>query len=312
MESLKKLYVKSTNFIACAFMAPKDFNDVLVIRLDELGDFVLWLDSAKEYRKIFPNKKITLLVNEKWAVLARTICYWDEVIGINTLRFRFDPLYRIKWLRYIRNMNFETTVSPRYFIQGLLEPAIIRVCGSENRIVYGGYFPLDVPTTIRVKQRYGTIHELTRNADFIRALGVKDFKENVPKINLGSNKNFQYYVMCPYSYRADKNWPESNFLWIRSRIMMPCFYIRKKMHLLEFINVIAGAKFVIGNDSGPIHLAAALGVPSVCVGIGKHGAMFHPYPEELSGVIPCGIFKNVKSITIAEVWKKIGEINVRR
>ena len=56
-------------------------NAVLIIRLDSIGDFILWLDSAKEFRRIYLDKKIVLCANASWASLAERLTYWDEVIS---------------------------------------------------------------------------------------------------------------------------------------------------------------------------------------------------------------------------------------
>ena len=45
---------------------------LLLIRQDAIGDFILWLDTAKEYRKYFSpeNYKIVLIGNALWCDLA--------------------------------------------------------------------------------------------------------------------------------------------------------------------------------------------------------------------------------------------------
>jgi hypothetical protein len=48
------------------------------------------------------------------------------------------------------------------------------------------------------------------------------------------------------------------------------------------LDLIAGAQLIISNDSGNIHLAAALRVPSVCIVGGGHSARFMPYVVENS------------------------------
>ncbi|MBT4662351.1 MAG: lipopolysaccharide heptosyltransferase family protein, partial [Candidatus Marinimicrobia bacterium] len=41
---------------------------VLLIRQDAIGDFVMWLDTAKEYRELYPseNNRIVLVGNAVW------------------------------------------------------------------------------------------------------------------------------------------------------------------------------------------------------------------------------------------------------
>jgi ADP-heptose:LPS heptosyltransferase len=71
---------------------------VLLIRLDLIGDFVLWLRFGQAYRQLYPNKKITLFVNSACAELASTLPHWDKVIGVNVQRLRKDMGYRLRTL----------------------------------------------------------------------------------------------------------------------------------------------------------------------------------------------------------------------
>ena len=62
---------------------------VLLIRQDAIGDFVIWLDTAKEYRKLYPpgKYKIVLVGNDSWYSLAKTLPYWYEVLPVNIKQF---------------------------------------------------------------------------------------------------------------------------------------------------------------------------------------------------------------------------------
>ena len=44
---------------------------ILIIRQDAIGDFVMWLDTAKEYRKLYPPEKyeLVLIGNALWLSL---------------------------------------------------------------------------------------------------------------------------------------------------------------------------------------------------------------------------------------------------
>jgi ADP-heptose:LPS heptosyltransferase len=76
---------------------------VLLIRQDAIGDFILWLDTAKEYRKYFPpeNYKIVLIGNALWCDLAKELPFWDEVLPINIKAFKTLSRYRWNILRKV-------------------------------------------------------------------------------------------------------------------------------------------------------------------------------------------------------------------
>ena len=63
---------------------------VLLIRQDAIGDFVMWLDTAKEYRQLYPpdKYKIILVGNKIWCGLAKGLPYWEEVIEVDVKQFK--------------------------------------------------------------------------------------------------------------------------------------------------------------------------------------------------------------------------------
>lgn len=46
---------------------------------------------------------------------------------------------------------------------------------------------------------------------------------------------------------------------------VPVLNLAGKTSLVELVEVIRGAKMLVGNDSSAIHIAAATGTPSVCI-----------------------------------------------
>lgn len=328
MRKIKQLYVSITNCIA-SFQAAHDFDDVLILRLDQLGDFILWLDSAKEYRKLYHGKRLTLLVNANWYNFAKSLPYWDKVVPLDTVKFRINPIYRLKFLFWLRRQGFDIVICPRHSVKLTLEPPIVAVSGATQKIVCEGSFPIE-------KQNYFTrsipmrpdVHELSRNADFLRGLGRHNFKSTVPEIPIPQipranlTKNI---VICPKSFRKRKEWDLDKFIKIMHNLhgyqVLVCndrkiknlpahvHDLTGKTNLIQFINIINNATLVIANDSAPIHIAAALNVPSVCIGV-EAPKRFFPYSIEKPRegmILPVVIGNNVKDIIVAEVWDVVKE-----
>lgn len=112
-------------------------NAALVIRLDAIGDFVIWLQSGAaditiELRRTHPH--VILLANAAWAPLAEELSVWDEVIAIDSARFVRSLRYRIRTLAMIRQLGFSTAVQPRAARLFLLEDALVRACGASVRV----------------------------------------------------------------------------------------------------------------------------------------------------------------------------------
>jgi ADP-heptose:LPS heptosyltransferase len=55
--------------------------------------------------------------------------------------------------------------------------------------------------------------------------------------------------------------------------------LRCKTSLLELVDLLRQASLVVGNDTGPVHLAIGLGIPTVCVLGGGHFGRFMPYGD---------------------------------
>jgi ADP-heptose:LPS heptosyltransferase len=55
--------------------------------------------------------------------------------------------------------------------------------------------------------------------------------------------------------------------------------LRGKTSLPELVDLLRQASLVVGNDTGPMHLAIGLGIPTVCVLGGGHFGRFMPYGE---------------------------------
>jgi len=327
-RELKQLYVSFTNWLM-NFVPPDDFDDVLIIRLDQLGDFVIWLDSAKEYRKLYHEKRLNLLVNANWYDFAKSLPYWDDVIPLDTMKFRLNIFYRLKMMSYIRRKGFDIAISPRHSVKFTLEPPIIATCGAMQKIVCEGSFPIE-------NNKYFTrsipmrpdVHELIRNADFLRGLGRQDFKCTTPKLNWAVNPDVHKYILiCPTSFRKRKEWPKNNFeelvKIIKSRnnnvyicgdkkiefsSVWPTSNFTGKTPLNVFIDMIANSYLVIANDSAPIHLAAALDVPSICI-LGCEFGRFFPYEIEKPRegmVLPKLVYRpNISDISVKDVWEVV-------
>src|SRR6476659_1682428 len=78
---------------------------VLLVRLDLIGDFILWQRTAANFRALYPGRPIVLAANALWAPLASQLPYWDRVIPIDVPRLDLDRSYRIKTFLSIRHEN---------------------------------------------------------------------------------------------------------------------------------------------------------------------------------------------------------------
>ena len=86
---------------------------ILLIRPDHIGDFVLWLDQAKEYRKGFPEHKIVLLCSPGAAEIAKCTPYFDEILLIIEGRTS-DKKYMYGLLQQVNRYYYDKVIYPSY------------------------------------------------------------------------------------------------------------------------------------------------------------------------------------------------------
>jgi ADP-heptose:LPS heptosyltransferase len=198
---------------------------MLLVRLDLIGDFILWLDSAQRYRKIYPNHKIVLAVNRACLELAQTLPYWDDVIAIEISKLRDDHLYRLRTLHDLRRRNFAIALQPT-FSRELIGDLAIRATNAKQRIGYFGdqnniSYEVKAITdkwyTTLIEQDTSCVMELNKNAHFVRQLGDDDFLSNIPAIpSLQTLRGHlalkqPYIVIAPGASWQPKMWPAANF-----------------------------------------------------------------------------------------------------
>lgn len=138
---------------------------------------------------------------------------------------------------------------------------------------------------------------LRLNSEFLHALGHNGFAPRAPKLNLDRKADVvaaspPYYVLCPGGTEPLKRWPPGRFAALAEGIFAAtgmrgtiCGSIAEKqlaiaicrlaeaplsdltgaLSLEEFGQFAAGASLVISNDSGPLHVAAASGAPTLCI-----------------------------------------------
>ncbi len=210
-------------------------NKILLIRLDAIGDFFLWLDQAKEYRKIYPDKKICLVANQVWSELAAHLPYWDEVISVDIKKYTRNPVYRIKKNNELSRVRFDKVINPTYSRSFLLSDSIVRMSKAEEKVGFDGNLSNIRAWQKKISDRWYTKlvpsspdekMELVRNAEFLRGLGHSGFKANVPawpfSTELPDKIKEQlpnsYYIVFPGAGAKFRQWPLDNFIQLAQHI----------------------------------------------------------------------------------------------
>ncbi|MBI4680917.1 MAG: glycosyltransferase family 9 protein [Nitrospirae bacterium] len=156
---------------------------------------------------------------------------------------------------------------------------------------------MSVNGSLHAVDRYLEIAKAIRQGSGVRGQGSdkaefplnvdKTATENIKKL-LGGLKEKKYVVIIPSARWETKRWSPENFGTLISKLSVPCIVTGSradeqivkevmrfsngkgtnfcgKTDLKELTALIAGAKAVVSNDSGPMHIAAALGAPVIAL-----------------------------------------------
>jgi ADP-heptose:LPS heptosyltransferase len=199
---------------------------VALIRLDAIGDFILWIDTAKEYREFYKSDNITLIANEEWVELALQLPYWDKIIPVSTSRLSESATYRWTTLRKIRRSGFAVAIQPTFSRVLSLGDSLIRASNAPQRIgSEGDLSNMTIQERSRANCWYTSLapaskkplHELHRNAEFINFVTRKHHTVKIPSLpesmenRVVNNLDIDYFVVAPGSSWNGKRWDPRNY-----------------------------------------------------------------------------------------------------
>ncbi len=199
---------------------------IAVIKIDAIGDFLIWLDSASQYKLIYPKQQITLVCNTACAEIAGSTGFFDEIIPIQSRRFESDNRYKREIWDSFRDKNFHTLLQTAYsrtIDMDLLAMNIpakekIAFAADESRVNLSRYMAfknirrkLDMVYDRLIPSGGENLMELERNAVFIRGLG-RDFQAGYPslprmQVRRGVIPPKPYVVIFPGASSGKKMWP---------------------------------------------------------------------------------------------------------
>jgi lipopolysaccharide heptosyltransferase I len=282
--------------------------DVLFIKTSSLGDVIHHMPAVVDARKARPETAFAWLVEEAFAPLVRLHPAVGHVIPVAWRRWR-KSLYAPSTmseiaasLRAIRDLQFDDIVDT----QGLLRSALIARAARGRR---HGYDSSSIREPLAsafydVRYRVGRdLHAVERNRA-LTALALGYSPQGAPNFGLDrarfSRTGSHYGLLLHATARAEKLWPEEHWITLAKKLnrntelrlpwgtdmerarskriaaAVPGARAEERKPLDQVAALIAGAQFVVGVDTGLLHLAAALGVPLVAIFTGSQPGLTGP------------------------------------
>ncbi|MGH9558510.1 MAG: glycosyltransferase family 9 protein [Bryobacteraceae bacterium] len=255
-----------------------DGSRILVVRLGAMGDVIHALPAVASLKHNFPQSRLCWAIRPRWIPLIEGNPSVDEIIPID----RTVEGMGMAWMR-LRAQPFDLAVD----LQGLVQSALVARISRAGKIVgfhrsqawercAALFYSQGVKTT--------SPHIVDRNLELAQAAGasklIREFPlpEGSPEGALPEGK---FVLASPLAGWGSKQWPLEMYQALIDRLDVPLVLngppesaaalarVRGAHVLLSgiagLIHATRRAYAVIGVDSGPMHLAAALSKPGVAI-----------------------------------------------
>jgi ADP-heptose:LPS heptosyltransferase len=319
-----------SSFILNLFSFKKEVKNILVIKLDEIGDMAYAMHVFKHLKTQFPEAKITLLCKNFVRPLIANNPYINSIIQELPKATKFDTIVELRG-------NWQTLkYALKQFPVQRFDRGTIRIKNKINgKQKHETITNFEIIAPILTKGTLLEMPQLYPDSDEIEHVGA--FIE--------SNKLKRFVVLHCGARRVLRQWPVQNFALLvkvlfekyqlqivfagtqedESTIQqinqlsnIESFQCTRNFNLMHFACLVQKSALFIGNESGPLHLAAIMKTP--LIGIYGPGVKDIFYPiGETSEVVhhvlecnPCDQITCVRPqnpcinlVTLAEVEQKI-------
>jgi heptosyltransferase-1 len=283
--------------------------DILFVKTSSLGDVIHHMPAMMEARVHRPGHRFSWVVEEAFAPLVRLHPAADDVIPVSARRWSrrwFEPSTwseMAAFRRGLRGRRFDVVIDT----QGLVKSALMARCA---RGVRHGYDAASIkePWASRLyDERHPVsrdLHAIERNRALTGAAlgyrpdGPPDY--GLDRTRLAAPGGAPYAVLLHATAQMQKEWPEDRWRALAADlarnidVVLPWgsdaervraeriasslarVSVADRQPLDAVARLIAGAAFVVGVDTGLLHLAAALQVPLVGVFCGSDPRLTAP------------------------------------
>lgn len=335
------------------------FKRILIVEVNWLGDVLFSTAAIKAIKDKYPKSFLACMVVKRCSQILEDNPSVDEVILFDEKSSHKSLVSKVKFIVSLRKENFDTVF---LFHRSFTRAIICYLAGIKRRVGYyrekTGFLLTDKVETpdnslhraeffINLISKTGIETKDKRYEFFINPKAVDKVVDLLAKAGITREDN--YIAINPGGNWDPKRWPAEYYAQLADRISQEIgvkivvLGAKKDIGLAQRINskmrneaiILAGetnlkelgallkmAKVVVSADSGPMHLAAALGVPVVAIfgpTTPRITGPFNPQAEhiilqkDVGCPVPCYEVscvdnKCMKAITVDEVFKAVKKI----
>ena len=324
---------------------------ILLMRLSSLGDIVLTTPAIRAVRAHFADAYIAMLVGKQAAEVLQENPHLDEIIPFDRLAKHKDTAEMLRIIRILRERKFTLAIDLQrkfrtellMYLSGAAERVgkgalcSVRVPEHGNKHATAHYFDLLHAVGISaVDQRLELFLAESERTDASQRLAAASVTETGLKVGLFPGAGWKLREWMPDRFAAigDRlvrhfnaevlifgGQKEADLVHTVANLMeVPAVPFAGNLQVRELAACLEKCDLFLTNDTGPMHIAAAVGTPTVSLfGPGNH-IRFQPLGgshQTLRHDVPCSPCKQftdtckdnicMKKITIDEVWQAISD-----
>ena len=324
---------------------------ILLIRLSSLGDIVLTTPVIRAVRSQFPDAHIAMLVGKQSAEVLRENPHLDEIITFDRFAKDKDTGEMLRAARVLRDRKFTLAIDLQrkfrtevlMYFSGAAERVgkgrlcTVRVSEQGNKHATAHYFDLlhavEIPA---VDQKLELFLAASERADATQRFDIAGVTPTGLKVGFFPGAGWKLREWMPERFAAigDRlvqhfnaevlifgGQKESELVHTVANLMdARAVPFAGNLQIRELAACIEKCDLFLTNDTGPMHIAAAVGTPTVSLfGPGNH-VRFQPLGalhQTIRHDVPCSPCKQftdkckdnicMKKITVDEVWQSISD-----
>jgi heptosyltransferase-2 len=292
--SVDQVYDKATQILDDGLR--KEGLKFLIMRLDRVGDLVLSLPAIDALRQQYPDSKITVMTRPYTQDLLKGHPWIDDVWAYDYKKggAHTFPLGYARLIREIRSRKYDAAFIMHPGIRSHLIPYL---AGITYRIGYKNSSSLFLTHAIEDKRHLGLEHESEYAMHLVEAFGVPrpiipSKRLLFPRNHSESGASAPVIAIHAGASCASKRWPKEYFrrlielileshphriaiiggedeialgAYLSNGLDEKVIDMTGRQSLDELTEFLASCEALVSNDSGPVHIAAAVEVPVVSI-----------------------------------------------
>jgi heptosyltransferase I len=253
---------------------------ILIVRLGAMGDIIHSLPGAASLKHSFPDARITWVIEPRWVPLLEGNGIVDRFVMFH----RDEPRSWRQTRRELRAEPYDLAVD----FQGLVKSALIAHIAKPNRIAgFGSNVVRERAAGLFYSTRTpsAAVHVVDQAIDLAAGAGARHLVRSfplAPGAPEGRLPDEPFALACPLAGWTSKQWPLEYYAklaeLLRERLGMPLVLNgtpgavpevrgtwKHESGIRGLIDATRRASLVVGVDSGPLHVAAALNKSGVAI-----------------------------------------------